>query len=575
MADQHDQPTKDDPDLEQLRAQDGLRKLNRTLRAMSNSNQAMVRATDETQYLYEVCTIIVKDCGHTMAWVGYARDDADKTVEPIAHAGREQSYLAAAQITWADLPRGRGPVGTAIRTGRVSIFNNMLTDARFGPWESEASQRGFASSIALPLISGGRAFGALAIYSDEPTPFSDEEVQLLSELSADLAHGILSIRLRAAHARTTQALRESEERFRLLSTNSPDILAIQDRDLRYAWAVNPPLGWTLEEMIGKTDRDLLDPEQFERIRALKQQVMDTGQEMHLELPLTNRAGKVSFFEGVYIPRRDAAGIVTGILCYFRDITSRKRTEELLHQANLELEHRVADRTSQLAAANADLRAQMAAYERLEAELARRVEAERVQMGMELHDNLCQQIAAAGMLASSLVKRLRERDPTLAALAERIGGTLTQAGDDAHRMARGLVPVEIEPAGLMMALTVLVRQTQEMQGVTCIFDCAAPVLVENATTAQYLFRIAQEAIHNAIKHGHARHIVVTLTTQPVVSLRVHDDGVGIASAERRAPGSGLQIMAHRARVIGAELRVARAADGGTLVECIVSQGVGLP
>jgi signal transduction histidine kinase len=249
---------------------------------------------------------------------------------------------------------------------------------------------------------------------------------------------------------------------------------------------------------------------------------------------------------------------------------RKRAEELLQQANAQLEQRVAERTGQLAAANDELRAQMDAYQRLEAEVSRLVEAERVHLGMELHDNLCQQLAATGMLTSSLVKRLREQESPLSDLAHRIGTALSQTGADAHAMARGLLPVQVEADGLMMALATLAQRTGELQAVTCEFVCATPVPVPNNTTATYLFRMAQEAIHNAINHGHARRIVVTLTNQDGVSMTIADDGTGIPPEKQRSPGSGLRIMAYRARVIGATLTVERAAEGGTRIQCVLKE-----
>ncbi len=250
---------------------------------------------------------------------------------------------------------------------------------------------------------------------------------------------------------------------------------------------------------------------------------------------------------------------------------RRRAEEALRQANVQLEQRVAERTQQLAAINADLREQMDAYHRLEGEVARLVEDERLHLGMELHDNLCQQIAATGMLAATLVKRLREQDSGLAQTADRIAATLSQAGADAHALARGLLPVQVEADGLMVALAGLAQRTQELQGAACVFECAAPVPVASNATATHLFRIAQEAIHNAIQHGKARHIVMTLTNQDGVTLTIYDDGVGIRPASRRAAGSGLRIMAYRARVIGAALSVAPAPTGGTLVRCAFTQG----
>ena len=107
-----------------------LQHLNRTLQAKSNSSRAMLRATDEASYLQEVCRIIVQDCGQAMVWVGYAQDDAARSVLPVAQAGFDEGYLKTLQITWADEERGRGPTGTAIRTGQPSVCRNMLTDPR-------------------------------------------------------------------------------------------------------------------------------------------------------------------------------------------------------------------------------------------------------------------------------------------------------------------------------------------------------------------------------------------------------------------------------------------------------------
>jgi GAF domain-containing protein len=127
----------------------------------------MMRATDEKQYVQEVCEIIVRNCGYQMAWVGYARQDEGRSVEPVAWAGLEEGYLQTVRITWADTERGRGPSGTAIRTGRAVVCNNFLNDPSFGPWRQEATKRGYASSISLPLMTEGEAFGALMIYSDQ------------------------------------------------------------------------------------------------------------------------------------------------------------------------------------------------------------------------------------------------------------------------------------------------------------------------------------------------------------------------------------------------------------------------
>jgi signal transduction histidine kinase len=117
---------------------------------------------------------------------------------------------------------------------------------------------------------------------------------------------------------------------------------------------------------------------------------------------------------------------------------------------------------------------------------------------------------------------------------------------------------------MVALEALARQTQSMNGVGCIFECVAPVPLASNALATHLFRIAQESIRNAIQHGDARQIVVSLGNQGDIALSIQDDGKGINHTLRDADGSGLRIMAYRARIIGATLSVTAADPTGTIV-----------
>ena len=119
---------------ERKQAEEELKKLNRTLKALSNSNQAILHATDEPAFLKEVCRIVTRDCGHAMVWIGVAEDDEEKSVRPVAYSGFDEGYLKALNATWDDSERGRGPTGTAIRTGQPSMCRNMLSDPAFAPW---------------------------------------------------------------------------------------------------------------------------------------------------------------------------------------------------------------------------------------------------------------------------------------------------------------------------------------------------------------------------------------------------------------------------------------------------------
>ncbi|HVP14645.1 MAG TPA: GAF domain-containing protein [Terriglobales bacterium] len=132
--------------------------------------------------------------------------------------------------------------------------------------------------------------------------------------------------------RAEESLRESEERFRAVASSTPDHVLVQDRDLRYTLVVNPQLGLIQEDMIGKTDQDILSEEDAEALTRIKRQVLETGQPIPVETAVASKRGQRDFFEGVYIPRRDDHGQVVGLIGYFRNVTERKHAEQALRES---------------------------------------------------------------------------------------------------------------------------------------------------------------------------------------------------------------------------------------------------
>ena len=173
---------------------------NRMLRALADCERAALRATNEQKLSNDVCRILCDIAGYRMAWIGVAEQDETRAVRPIAWSGVEDGYLGTAEISWADGERGRGPTGMAIRSGRTSVLDDFAADAA-SPWRERAFQRGYRSSIALPLAVGeAPAFGALSIYSGAPSAFSSSQVFLLEQLAADLALRIDALRRRGPDA---------------------------------------------------------------------------------------------------------------------------------------------------------------------------------------------------------------------------------------------------------------------------------------------------------------------------------------------------------------------------------------
>jgi signal transduction histidine kinase len=192
----------------------------------------MMHSNYEFKYINEVCKIIIEDCGHSMVWIGYAQNNKLKTVKPVAYYGFDKGYIDHLNITWDHTEKGKGPTGTAIRTGKPSMCRNMLTDPAFKPWRAAAIERGYASSIVLPLLSDGKSFGAISIYSKKTDPFSESEIKLLTALADDLAYGITYLRLAESEREAMRVIKESENKLKDLIATKDKFFNIVAHDLK-------------------------------------------------------------------------------------------------------------------------------------------------------------------------------------------------------------------------------------------------------------------------------------------------------------------------------------------------------
>ncbi len=187
-----------------------LQRVNRALETISICNESLIHAVDETQLLREMCQIIIEKAGYQFVWVGYKELDEAKTIKPITHAGNECHYVVA-PVSWAEDERGRGPSGTAINTRRPALIKNALTDPGYALWRAHAHQQGYRSVLALPLVSFQQIIGVMTIYSRQEDGFSATEIELLDQLSKDLAFGIVSLRTRQLQEQSSERLLESLE----------------------------------------------------------------------------------------------------------------------------------------------------------------------------------------------------------------------------------------------------------------------------------------------------------------------------------------------------------------------------
>jgi PAS domain S-box-containing protein len=195
------------------------------------------------------------------------------------------------------------------------------------------------------------------------------------------------------------------------------------------------------------------------------------------------------------------------------------------------------------------------------------EREQSRIGQDLHDDLCQQLVSAALATNLLCDDMAERGLPEAEQARRIAALLDQSISTARRVSRGLYPVTVETGGLILALQELAVNVVKRAGVDCRLEYDEAVALHEHAVAVHLFRIAQEAVNNAVKHARARKIRIALTRKDLkIQLMVEDDGIGI-SPDRNNGGMGLHIMKYRASVIGASLQIQPASAGGTLMLCV--------
>jgi signal transduction histidine kinase len=226
----------------------------------------------------------------------------------------------------------------------------------------------------------------------------------------------------------------------------------------------------------------------------------------------------------------------------------------------EMEERVRQRT-------AALTEEIAERVRLEKVVLEITERERRAIGHDLHDGLSQHLTGTALVAQALGASMAARAPQDAAELTKIVGLIEQGIEQTRSLAKGLLLAEIERDGLVSALQDLAATLRSQNRVDCELACGAAVSLDESGTATHLYRIAEEATRNAVRHGRAKRIELKLYTEgSSLVLAVRDHGSGLPPPSVRGQGLGLRIMAHRAAIIGATLTIEAPPSGGTLATC---------
>jgi PAS domain S-box-containing protein len=361
-----------------------------------------------------------------------------------------------------------------------------------------------------------------------------------------------------------------EAQFRLLVEGAEQyaMLLLDEDNLITFWSrgAEKLFGWSREQVEGKKGDIIFTLEDRKAGKVEKEFAtarregcaVDRRWHMH-------EGGSHIFVDGLLLALKDPATRETrGFAKICRDAAEQHEASEELRRAHAELEQRVADRTKELAQINAALKREIEQREKLEREILGATERERSRISQDLHDTLCQELTATAILLKSRAKSIGADNPKCAESLEEAAQTVNQNVGLARDLARNLRPFDFLPGGLISALRELASRTNKK--VPCRCDCSQGIRVRHRNLSVNLYRIAQEAVNNILKHAEASHVVIGLQRRDnALVLYIRDDGAGFQLSKKRR-GLGIHLMTHRASVVNGKLSIDTQPGHGTTITC---------
>jgi PAS domain S-box-containing protein len=417
----------------------------------------------------------------------------------------------------------QSPAGLAVMAGEPVVFADLNKERRFmvPPFFRE---HGIVSGVSVPVLGHPRSYGALSAHTIRCRTFTTDEVLFLRSAANVIAAAI-------RNQQADRAVRDGVARLRAVVDTAVEGIITIDESGKIE-TINPAgcllFDYAAEELIGRNIRCLM-PEPYQSqhdgylaayCRTRKAKIIGIGREVvGLRKDGTTFPLDLSVSEFNVGGRRMFAGVV-------RDITDRRRMEREILEAAAQEQQRI---------------------------------------GQDLHDGLCQELTGVSFAMEVLGQKLAARAAPETTSIRKVAELVDQAISHARNLAHGLQPVTLDASGLASALQELAVKTENLFRVPCLFLSDGPVLVYDNVVATHVFRIAQEAIGNAIKHGKAKTLVMDLSAEDGrLRLSITDDGVGLTGAAPSGKGIGMQTMLYRARVAGGNLEVKPGERGGTMV-----------
>ncbi len=465
-------------------------------------------------------------CGHT--WLP-RNDAADTLISTYSHYQLADRRFERLRERMASLRivTGEGIVGRVYAEGRAEVSNDLAADLLSHRAELLAGT-GIQTAGAFPIAVAEKVVGVIEFFSEKKIELSEGMLNSMETVGSQLGRVI-------ERMKNAQALTSNKERLELALAASS--LGLWDEDLssgamtvdtrltsmlEYAWGTIPPRAEAWNALVHSND---ISRVKQARIRHLTGKTKSYS----IEYRLRTASGSWKWVRSRgQVTWRDHDGQPLRLTGTLRDITERKR---------------------------------------LEREIVESASAEQRRLGQELHDGIGGELTGIGFVLQGLIDDLRAEENEHVRTAARVGDELDRVTEQVRLLSRGLSPVDVDRLGLNDALEQLALRTTRLYGIPCGFRSDNAVQIKDSFVADHLYRVAQEAVTNAVKHARPQRIEIMLERyDEMVSLEVEDDGVGIEDDDWSKEGIGLRNMHYRAGLIGASLRVEPGGEQGTRVCC---------
>jgi len=423
-----------------------------------------------------------------------------------------------------------GLPGKVLSSGRPAWIPNIADCPHFKR-RDEAARAGLRAALAFPILFDGQVGGVMAFLSRRASPPDEGLLQVLAGLGLQIGQFIERERAVAELHRSEAALARAQQIARVGS-----------------YEIDVPLGGVIRgsaeffRLIGLSpskgmstcnyQKRVVHPKDRERFRVGLQRSIEQASRFDMEYRIVRPDGADTQVRSIAEPVLGPGEKVLRMVGTLQDITERKE---------------------------------------LEREILEISERERRRFGRDLHDGLSQQLVAMDFFCQTLLEDMRSQAPGLVKAFGRLSKELRETIRQTRALSHGLSPVQMDAEGLMLALRKLAEHTAAMAKVDCDFDCEGKVRIVDAAAALHLYRIVQEAVTNALRHGRARRIRIALAERgDRVEVTVHDNGIGFPKRPRATDGMGLRVMKYRSGLIGATLDVASLPGKGVRVNCSYPQ-----